>query len=72
MTKDEADALVAKAQELRNQLEVCTNIIDHQRICEEYYRATGCSMFFRVDQYDELYARATPEEHEEARRLYPS
>lgn len=71
MNKEEADALITKAQELRNQLETCTSIVDHQRICEEYYRTTGSTMLFPVAQYDELYDKATLEEHEEARRLYP-
>jgi hypothetical protein len=72
VNKEEADARVAKTRELRRQLENCTNIVEHNRICQEYYHATGGTMLFRVDQYDELYDKATPEEHEEARRLYPS
>lgn len=72
MNKDEADALVAVAQGLRRQLNACTNIVDHHRICREYYETTGITMLFQVDMYDELCDKATPEEHEEARRLYPS
>lgn len=72
MNEGEANALVAKARQLRHQLEACTNIVDHQRICKEYFEVTGSTMLFRVDQYDELYDETTPEEHEEARRLYPS
>jgi hypothetical protein len=71
MNKDEADARVAKANDLRSQLERCANIVDHNRICQEYFEVTGVDMFFPVEQYDELYDKATPEEHAEARRLYP-
>lgn len=71
MNKEEADARVAKAHELRDQLEKCDNIVDHNRICQEYYDALGMNMIFSVDQYEALYEKATPEEHEKARRLYP-
>lgn len=71
-SKKDSEARVAQAHALRDQLEKCTNIVDHNRICNEYQAVTGMSMFFSVDQYDKLYDKATPEEHMEARRLYPS
>lgn len=63
-SKEESDAIVAKAHSLRDQLENCTSIAEHKRITEEYANATGIPMMFPVKQYDELLNKATPEELE--------
>ena len=62
MSKDEADARVAQAHSLRDRLDSAKSITEFRAITEEYEKTMGYPMIFRVDQYDELMNKATPEE----------